>query len=1301
MWGINKQARNCSATHSQMLKLMHTLRTLSLFITSLLFVTLVNAATPTLEIMSNSYTGTPYVGGTVSAQRNTYVFNANNPNDNTGSLNYFPKINVDYTLTNQLYDSNNAPALVFGADSTASSSALAVYTRLADQGSPLSSHFSSTRTLPNQGIDINSNYGLRMTVDTSRFVGSAANTSTVNNGLGYQAGEVTLTWDRPVRNPIINISGLGGVRTTTSNGQVVDRFGISAQFKLTTTANVSDVYALSGINFSVTNNGEIRNTSTSLGPTASDGGASGSIQVLTSAPITVLKFNVYVRTDKTSGNITKGSNDSTLRDAFVFSSSSVDSMVGDLVVSKTNGKTQVYSGDSTIYTVRVTNTGPDTYTGTLLKDVVGTGLTATAVACSSTAANNKCTTAPALSGLGSIDTGALAAGEFYEILVTARVDAAAGSTVTNTATVELPTLGSSTGVSCTTLNASGITRSFNSTTGACTTADQDTVLASADLEVSKTSDKTTYNTGDVVKYTIKAWNNGALAVTDAILTDTVPANIAGLSWTCTKYGTAVCPTTANMVTSESSNSLTANGLNLPANGKDVNYLEFTITGLAYKVGAVANTASISTTVFDRNSANNSATANMTITQNTPITTGNSQNQCLSSQAVNLVSNTAFTSYDADNTLTAKSYDLKTAGTNPSILPNTVMYGTGANGALQVKGRLSWSYGSPRSNTTGVTMRVLVDGVIYAVLVTPGKSSNTTATFNALNGAQVAQAEYALTSYQTDPGSINFTITLPTTVTSVKVVSTEFQSYASSGVAGDDIGIGLNEVNACLKPTFAINKVSENGTDSFNFGSFTNLTNSNAEIITSGEVVTTVVGTAQSVRLKKSTSPVEQGSLLAYATPNTAISFAESASTLYSLKTVECTDTNTAVSGNSTGNLGSLSGLTQTIPAANVKFASKFVCRVINSKNAGYVFSGRVFNDNSGTTSDISKAYNAVVDTGEVGIAGSVVELQDCSTKTVLASTTTNANGDFKIQTLQDVFSGRSNVCLVQRNVTGFDSVSSAKASTVTATADSSNDQFTIPKANNVTSYDGFLFGDAELQLVLTQNGQKTIVAGDVVDYPHELTAKSVMNVQTLTETKEQQPANNQPWQSLVYVDSNCNGQLDQGESLLASRTMKANEKVCLIQRVISPTTAQGGDRFIASFKVNAKASYTAATLKETNSVNDITTIGTAGLNISKLVRKTTACPAPSNETTPFTVSNQAAKGDYLEYQITYTNNSNKNLVDIVLKDSVPIGTVYGTMSCTASGCQTQESSGQLKWTIPGVLAPKQKGQVGFCVRIPN
>lgn len=1248
-------------------------------------------AVPTLEIMSSSGTNTS--SASLNDKTNTFVFNPANPTNNITQP-YFPTTKVTYSISDNPYTGSSIDG--YGLFDTANS-----FVALKDQGFPTnysaySNTFSSNRSNVGTGIDLAANYGVRFASTWDKLEGKSIRTS----GLGHYMGEITMRWDRPVTNPVINISGLGG-RTSSSNNWLYPAYGVSAQFKLLSTTNISQMYELSGSNFSVSN-WEIRNTSSTLGALIDNGGASGSVQLMTSSAITELKFAVYMRSDSSSSERINPSINSGA-DAFIFSASSIDSMVGDLEVSKTNNTTQVYSGGTTTYTIRVTNNGPDTYTGTLLKDVVGTGLTATAVTCS-TEPNNKCTTAPNLSNLTSttgIDTGSLAAGEFYEILVTARVDAVAGSTVTNTATVDVPTLGSSTGASCTTLNSDGITRSFNSTTGACTTADQDTVLAAADLELAKTSDKTSYNVGEVVKYTIKAWNNGATGVTDAVLADNVPNNIASLYWSCKSYGTAVCPSS---VTNENeTNSLTATGLTLPANGKDVNYLEFTITGLAYKSGSVTNTASVKTSTFENNLTNNSSSVDIIINSNSPITNGSSQNQCLSGQSVNLVSDTAFRAYLVDNASTAYDNALKTAGANPTIVPNSVMYGTGANGALQLKGRLNWSNGSPKTSTSGATLKIMVDGVVYATLVTPAKSSNTRASFTAFNGAQVDTTDYAIGSYGTDPVAINFTITLPTTVTVAKVVRTEFQNVRpnASTYVGDDIGIGLNELNMCLKPTFEMNKVSENGTDSFNFGSFTNLTDSNAETITSGEVVTTVVGTAQSVRLKNSASPVEQGSTVAYATPNTAISFAESVSTLYSLKSVECIDSNAAVSGNSSGNLGSLSGLTQTIPAANVKFASKFICRVTNSKNAGYMFSGRVFNDNSGTTSDTSKAYNGAVDAGELGIAGSVIELQDCSSKAVLASATSNANGEFRIQTLQDVFSGRSNVCLVQRNLTGFDSVSSAKASNVTATADSTNDQFTIPKANNVTSYEGFLFGDAELQLILSQNGQKTILAGDVVDYPHELMAKSVMNVLNLTESKEQQPANNQPWQSLVYVDSNCNAQLDQGESLLTSRTIKANEKVCLIQRVISPTTAQGGDRFIASFKVNGKATYSSATAKESNSVNDITTIGTAGLNITKLVRKTSTCPAPSNNSTPFTVSNQAAKGDYLEYQMTYTNNSNKNLVDVVLKDSVPIGTVYGAMSCTATGCQTEANAGQLKWTIPGVLAPKQKGQVGFCVRIPD
>lgn len=1249
-------------------------------------------AVPTLEIMSSSGTNTS--SASLNDKTNTFVFNPANPTNNITQP-YFPTTKVTYSISDNPYTGSSIDGygLFYSANS---------FVALKDQGFPTnysaySNTFSSNRSNVGTGIDLAANYGVRFTSTWDKLEGKSIRTS----GLGHYMGEITMRWDRPVTNPVINISGLGG-RTSSSNNWFYPAYGVSAQFKLLSTNNISQMYKLSGSNFFV-NNGEIRNTSGTLGATIDDGGASGSVQLMTSSAITELKFAVYMRSDSSSVDTIDPSRNSGA-DAFIFSASSIDSMVGDLVVSKTNNTIQVYSGGTTTYTVRVTNGGPDTYTGTELKDAVGTGLTATTVACS-TVANNKCTTAPALNSLASIDTGSLASGEFYEILVTARVDAAVGAKVKNTASVKPPTLGSSTGVACRaalTGITTGLARAFDEATGICTMSDEDTVQAAPDLQISKTANKANYTVGEIVTYTIRAWNNSTINVDDAVVTDIIPAEIASLSWTCTKNGTtSTCPTTAAMMNAANSNTLNSTAFKLAANGSSTtNYVEFVVTGLAYKEGSVRNTATVSSAILDSvevNKANNSASANINIDTNSPNISGSSQNQCLANQAVNLVSNTAFSRYDADNTVVPNNYELKTGGASPTVLPNTVMYGTGPNGALQVRGRLSWSYGSPRTNTTGVTMRVLVDGVVYGVLVTPGKSSNNTATFNALNGAQVAQADYALTSYQTDPGSINFTITLPTTVNSIKVVRTEFQSYAGSGIAGDDIGIGLNEVNACLKPTFEMHKVSENGTDSFNFGSFSNLSNANAETITSGDVVTTLSGASQPVRLKSNTGG--QGSLLAYATPNTAISFAETASTLYSLKSVECLDTNRAVSGNGSSNLGSLTGVTQTIPAENVKFASKFVCRVTNAKKAGYVFSGRVFNDNSGTTMVDSNAYNGIEDIGELGIAGSVVELQDCSTQAVLASATTDKNGDFRIQTLQDVFSSRSKVCLVQRNVNGYDSVSAKQKGS--ALEKTTNDLFEIPKVQSVTSYEGFLFGDAELQLVLSQNGQKTIVAGDVVDYPHELTAKSVMNVLNVVESKEQQPANNQPWQSLVYVDSNCNAQLDQGEILLSTRTIKANEKVCLIQRVISPTTAQGGDRFIASFKVNGKATYSSATAKESNSVNDITTIGTAGLSISKLVRKTTACPAPSSETTVFTVANQAAKGDYLEYQMTYTNNSNKNLVDVVLKDSVPVGTVYGAMSCTVTGCQTQESSGQLKWTIPGVLAPKQKGQVGFCVRIPN
>lgn len=831
-----------------------------------------------------------------------------------------------------------------------------------------------------------------------------------------------------------------------------------------------------------------------------------------------------------------------------------------------------------------------------------------------------------------------------------------------------------------------------------------TIIDKADLAITKTVDKATAKVGDLLTYTLKVWNKGLGTVTNAVVTDNVATDLASVQVVCKAVGTATCPTTINNTTTSNNRSITL-GL-LPLVGNDENYLEFTVTGLVYKepTGAsISNTATVSlpTGLTDTDTTNNTSTITTTVTKNTPSTSGDSKNQCNGNQSVNLITDTTFYSYNANNILTPKVYTL-----NPAVVPYSVAYGTGTNGALQLQGKINWSHESAR--VTGSTLEIYVNGTVYAVLVTPGASTNSVATFTALNGATVTPVSFTAGKYSTEPTIINFTLTLPTTLTaSLMSLNVDFKNISpknSANDAGDDIGFSLNTLNACLKPTVELKKVSTGGTGTFEFESFSNLSASDTYQIQSGEVVTTVAGTAQNVRLKNSSSPVESGVVTpVYANAGQAVLFKEKDHTLYTLRSVSCVDNNASNSGNSALINATLSGNNVTIVQDNIKFGAKLICTVTNEKKAGYVFSGRVLNDNSGTTHVATKAYNAVVDDGEVGISGSRIELQNCSSKEVIASTVTNANGDFSIQTLQEVFDNAQNqVCLVQRNLESYASVSSAKSATVTATVDVEHDLFTVNKNNSSNIYDGFLFGDAQLQLILTQNGQKNIAAGDVVDYPHDIISKSVHQLGGLTSSNLQQPFD-QRWQSIIYYDADCNGLVGIGEKPYStaltspplSLPVLPEQKICLVQRVISSTTAKAGDSLTAQFQLEYSQNYAGNTTKATNSVRDITTVGSAGLDLKKRVRTVASCPSTTADITEFVAENRASKNQFLEYEIAYTNSSAKKLVDVVLKDAVPVGTEYQT--CTENCELTTGSS--LIWSNLGALLPGVKGSVSFCVKV--
>jgi uncharacterized repeat protein (TIGR01451 family) len=123
---------------------------------------------------------------------------------------------------------------------------------------------------------------------------------------------------------------------------------------------------------------------------------------------------------------------------------------------------------------------------------------------------------------------------------------------------------------------------------------------SADLAISKTDNRDSAVIGTSVSYTILVSNAGPDMATNATVTDTVPPELTGASWTCTSAPAGLCANAAGVGS--------INELVSLASGDAVTY---TLTGtVAGSVGGtLANTASVAAPAgtVDNNGANDSAT----------------------------------------------------------------------------------------------------------------------------------------------------------------------------------------------------------------------------------------------------------------------------------------------------------------------------------------------------------------------------------------------------------------------------------------------------------------------------------------------------------------------------------------------------------------------------------------------------------------------------------------------------------------------------------------------------------------------
>jgi uncharacterized repeat protein (TIGR01451 family) len=252
-------------------------------------------------------------------------------------------------------------------------------------------------------------------------------------------------------------------------------------------------------------------------------------------------------------------------------------LVADLAITKTDGVTSVSAGGSTIYTIVATNNGPSAVIGATVTDNAPANLTIGSWTCSASAGSS----CPA-SGSGNIAASVnLLNGGSATFTVNATIAGGATGTIANTATIAVPV---------------GVT---DPNPGNNSATDTDTVGLAADLAITKTDGVASVVPGTGVTYTIIATNNGPSAVTGAMVADTLPAALTGVTWTCVASGGSSCPASG------------LGNINAAVNLLNGGTASFTLTGTVSPsaTGTLVNTATVMAPggVTDPNPANNSAT----------------------------------------------------------------------------------------------------------------------------------------------------------------------------------------------------------------------------------------------------------------------------------------------------------------------------------------------------------------------------------------------------------------------------------------------------------------------------------------------------------------------------------------------------------------------------------------------------------------------------------------------------------------------------------------------------------------------
>lgn len=297
---------------------------------------------PNLEFATAQGTSNPTGNGPTNFTVISFVKNTDNPSGNTFQT-YSPALTASFSIFNQqIADAasfgggqNNTPAEIFP---------------LLNIGLPANNNFTSSGASTGTGISTTNNRGVQLLYNTTVLSGRPTN-------VVHQMADLVITFNRPVDNPILHISGMGGFIGSLRYAGGFDYLSSNVPISLSRLSGNST-------NFSVTST-SIKNTAPSPN---SNGANSASGSVLVSGKgITFISFRLSVRSDTGMATWPASSGEGL--------AIGISTLESDLSIVKSINNPNPNTQSTVAFTLTATNHGASNNTNVVVNDLLPDGYT--------------------------------------------------------------------------------------------------------------------------------------------------------------------------------------------------------------------------------------------------------------------------------------------------------------------------------------------------------------------------------------------------------------------------------------------------------------------------------------------------------------------------------------------------------------------------------------------------------------------------------------------------------------------------------------------------------------------------------------------------------------------------------------------------------------------------------------------------------------------------------------------------------------------------------------------------------------